>query len=168
MKFKDILNIVTDVIPLGTIAKTIGKGAVALLTKKVSEVVGIPEKTVEDVFVEANKIAEQDIELKKMLIEDAKAERQHELDFFGQFAQLDIGSQKLRARVRPLLSFGLIGTFILVILLRITGQLFPYLFGLEFLLEIPPELVKVSYWVVGFWFGGRTVEKIVDTVKNGK
>jgi hypothetical protein len=168
IKFKDILGAVTDFIPLKGLAKLAGKGAVALLGKKVAKVVGIDEKTVDNVFIEANKIVEQDHELKKLLIEESKAIRKHELDFFGSFAQLDLKTQKMRARMRPLLSLTMVGMFALYGLCFLFQQLFPYVLGMEFMIEFPAELVSITKVIIMFWFGGRTLEKVVDTIRNGK
>ena len=165
IKFKDILNVITDVIPLGTVVKTLGKGVGSLLTKKVAKVVGIPEETVEQVLIETDKVAERDHEIRKMLLEDVKADRQHQIDFFGKFGDLDEGSQKLRSRMRPILTFALVGTFDLFVIVIFVSQMFPYLFGFEIPPTIPPELVKVVNIIVMFWFGGRTIEKVAKIIK---
>lgn len=168
LKFKDIIGAVTDVVPLSGIAKLVGKGAVALLGKKVAKTVGISEKTVDNVFVEANKIVEQDHELRKMLIEESKAIRKHELDFFGKFSELDLKTKKMRSRMRPMLTFGLIGLVMLFGIFQLLQQIFPYLLGLEYMVVMPDWLVKAALWIVAFWFTSRGIEKVVDTIRNGK
>ena len=72
------------------------------------------------------------------------------------------------ARIRPLLSFGLVGTYILYCLVFLVAQLFPYLFGFEIPPVIPPSLIKVTLWICGFWFLGRSFEKGMAIWKNGK
>lgn len=167
LNLKSIANAITDVLPFGGLAKSLVKGAGSLLFKKAAKAVGIKEEVVDMVFVEAEKLAEYDHEIKKALIEEEKLKRQHELSLFGRFAELDEGSQKLRARVRPLLSFALVGTYLAYCWVTLIAQLFPYLFGFEIPPVIPPSLIKVTLWVCGFWFVGRTIEKVVEIKKNG-
>lgn len=164
LKLKDILNVITDIVPLGSVVKTLGKGVGALLTKKVAKATGIDISDVEKVLVKTNEEIENDHEIRKMLIEDARADRQHQLDFFGKFGDLDSGSQKLRARVRPFLSFGLVGLFMAYGIVGLLHQVFPYVMGLEFMPEPSTALIKVTLYVVGFWFGGRTVEKVFSRI----
>ena len=168
IKLKDILNIVTDIIPLGTVVKTLGKGIGALLVKKVSKATGVNIVDVKEVLVQTNEEIENDHEIRKMLIEDARADRQHQLDFFGKFGDLDSGSQKLRSRMRPILTFVLVGLISLYGLIQLLAQIFPYLMGLEFLPVPPAWLEKTTLTVVAFWFGGRTIEKVASIFKNGK
>jgi len=167
LNLKKIFDAVTDIVPLGGVAKSLIKGAGSLLFKKAAKVVGIKEDVINDIFVEADKLAEYDQEIKLALIEEAKEMRVHALAVFGRFAELDVCSQKLRARIRPLLSFGLVGMFILICFAYLVQQLFPKLLGLEFMITFPPELVSITKVVIGFWFGGRTIEKVVDIFKNG-
>lgn len=165
INLKKIAEAVADIVPLGGIAKSLVKGAGSLLFKKAAKVVGIKEEKVDELFVEASKIAEYDHEIKKALIDEEKEKRVHELAVFGRFAELDEGSQKLRARVRPLLSFGLVGLILLYGLIQLVAQIFPYLMGLEFLPVPPAWLEKTTLIVIGFWFTGRTAEKIAKIVK---
>lgn len=157
MNLKKIFNAVTDIVPFGSVAKSIVKGAGSLLLKKSAKKLGI---NIEPVLEEASKMAEYDQEIKLALIEEEKEKRTHELAVFGRFAELDEGSKKLRARTRPLLSFGLIGLFMLYGIVALIQQLFPTAKGLEFAIVFPPALVKIALAVVGFWFGGRTIEKV--------
>ena len=166
LNLKKIANAIADVIPLGGIAKSLVKGAGSLLFKKAAKAVGIKEETVDELFVEASKIAEYDHEIKKALIEEEKERRAHELAFFGRFAELDSGSKKLRSRVRPILSFGLVGLFLAYGLIDLLHQIFPYVMGLEFAPTPSDALVKVTIVVVAFWFGGRTVEKLFTKDEN--
>jgi len=168
IKIGKILGKLAEVLPLGSTAKSLIKGAGSLLFKKAAKAVGIKEDVVDNIFVEANKIAEYDQEIKMALIEEEKQRRAHELALFGRFAELDSGSQRLRARIRPLLSFGLVGLFVVYGITSLVQQLFPLVPGFEFAIVFPPELVTIIKWVVGFWFGGRSLEKIIDTVRNGK
>jgi hypothetical protein len=160
MNLKKIFDAVTDIIPLGGLAKSLVKGAGSLLFKKAAKAVGVKDGVVDSIFVEAERLAEYDHEIKKALIEEEKEKRAHELAVFGRFAELDVGSQKLRARIRPLLSFGLIGLFMVYGIVALIQQLFPTVRGLEFAIVFPPALVKRALAVVGFWFGGRTIEKV--------
>lgn len=168
LNLKKIANAITAILPLGGLAKSLVKGAGSLLFKKAAKAVGIKEDVVDSIFVEAERLAEYDHEIKKALIEEEKEKRAHELAVFGRFAELDEGSQKLRARVRPLLSFGLVGLIMAYGLINLIHGIAPYLMGLEFAL-VPPEWLKsMAVVVVKFWFVGRTVEKIVEIYKNGK
>lgn len=157
-----ILSSIADVLPFGTVAKSIVKGAGSLLLKKAAKKIGVD---IEPVLEEANKMAEYDQEIKMALISEEKERRAHELAVFGRFAELDEGSKKLRARIRPLLSLGLVGMFILICFVYLLQQIFPTLLGFEFMITFPPELVSITKVVVGFWFGGRTVEKLAEIVK---
>jgi len=165
MKIGKILGSIADVLPFGAVAKSIVKGAGSLLLKKAAKKVGID---IEPVLEEANKMAENDHEIKMALISEEKERRAHELAVFGRFAELDLGSQKMVARIRPLLSFGLVGTYILYCITFLIAQLFPYLFGFEIPPVIPPSLIKVTLWICGFWFLGRSFEKGMKIKYNGK
>lgn len=167
LNLKKIANAVATVIPLGGVAKSLVKGAGSLLFKKAAKAVGIKEEKVDELFVEASRLAEYDHEIKKALIEEEKEKRAHELAVFGRFVELDEGSKKLVSRIRPLLSFGLVGTYILYCLTFLIAQLFPYLFGFEIPPVIPPSLVKITIAVCFFWFAGRSWEK-VEKIRNGK
>ncbi|MHA2313965.1 MAG: hypothetical protein ACXACF_01545 [Candidatus Hermodarchaeia archaeon] len=168
LKLKDIISVVTDFVPLKGVAKVLGKGVGALLTKKVAKATGIEVESVEEVIKKTAEEIENDHEIRKAIIADFNDSRKHELDFFGDFANLDTGSQKLRARVRPALSLTLIGLFTLYGIVALFQQMFPYVLGMEFMVEFPPALVKITLTVIGFWFGGRTVEKAIGIIKNGK
>ncbi len=168
LNLKKIADAIADVVPFGGVAKSLIRGAGSLLFKKAAKAIGIEEDTIEDIMVEAEKLAEHDHEIKKALIEEEKEKRAHELAVFGRFAELDEGSQKLRARVRPLLSFGLVGLIMAYGLINLIHGIAPYLMGLEFALVPPTWLENMAIVVVKFWFVGRTVEKVVDIFKNGK
>ena len=158
IKLGKIFDVITDALPFGSVAKSIVKGAGSLLLKKAAKKIGVD---IQPVLDEANKLAEYDHEIRLLLIEEEKERRKHELEFYGKFTELDIGSQKLRARVRPLLSFGLVGLFMLYGILALVQQIFPTILGLEFIIVPPEALVKITVIVVGFWFGGRSLEKIL-------
>ena len=168
LSLKKILDVVTDVIPFSTVVKTLGKGVGALLTKKVAKVTGIKVEDVEKVLIKTQQEIEGDQEIKRLLIADAKEERKHELDFYGSFKDLDTGSQKLRARVRPLLTFGLVGLIMAYGLINLIHAIFPYLMGMEFAISPPPWLESMAVVCVKFWFVGRTVEKGFEIWRNGK
>jgi hypothetical protein len=165
LNLKKIADALTDIIPLGGIAKSLVKGAGSLLFKKAAKAVGIKEEKVDELFVEASRLVEYDHEIKEALIEEEKEKRAHELAVFGRFAELDEGSQKLRARVRPLLSFGLVGLIMAYGLINLIHGIAPYLMGLEFALVPPMWLEDMAIVVVKFWFVGRTVEKVVEIYK---
>lgn len=167
IKIGKILGTLADVLPLGAVAKSIVKGAGSLLLKKAAKVVGIKEEKVDELFVEASKIAEYDHEIKKALLDEEKQKRAHELAVFGRFAELDEGSQKWVARIRPMLSFGLVGTYIAYCWAYLIAQLFPYWFGFEIPPVIPPSLIKVTIAVCFFWFAGRSWEKVEKIKNNG-
>ena len=164
LNLKKILSAVTDIIPLGGVAKSIVRGAGALLLKKSAKKLGID---IEPVLEEAGKMAEYDQEIKLALMEEEKEKRAYELAVFGRFAELDEGSKKWVARVRPMLSFGLVGTYILYCLAYLVAQVFPHLTGFEIPPVIPPSLIKVTIAVCFFWFAGRSWEKVVK-IKNEK
>ena len=165
IKIGKILGAVAEFLPFGTVAKSLVKGAGSLLLKKAAKVVGIKEEKVEELFVEAGKLAEYDHEIRLALIKEENDRRAHELAVFGRFTELDTTSQKLRARVRPLLSFSLVGLIITYGLINIIHGIFPYVMGLEFALVPPAWLKDMAIIVVKFWFVGRTAEKIVKTLK---
>ena len=164
LNLKKILDAVTDAVPFGGVVKSIVKGAGSLLLKKSAKKLGID---IEPVLEEASKMAEYDQEIKLALIEEEKEKRVHELAVFGRFAELDTGSQKLRARIRPILSLGAVGLYLIYCFVILFAQIFPYWFGFETMPVIPESLIKVTLWICGFWFVGRTVEKVVDIFKNG-
>jgi len=168
IKLKKIFDAVTDVIPFGGIAKSLVKGAGSLLFKKAAKAVGVKDDVIDGIFREADKLAEYDQEIRLALINEEKEKRAHELAVFGRFAELDEGSKKWVARIRPMLSIGLVGTYIAFCWIHLYAQLFPYKFGFEIAPVFPPSLIKVTLWVCGFWFVGRTVEKVTDIFKNGK
>lgn len=165
LNISKILSSVADVLPFGTVAKSLIKGAGSLLFKRAAKAVGLKESVVDSIFVEAERMVEYDYNMRLALIEEEKERRVHELAVFGRFAELDEGSQKLRARIRPLLSFGFCGLFIIYAIMFLCQQLFPFVAGFEFRIIFPPELVIITKWIVGFWFTGRTVEKIAEIIR---
>lgn len=165
IKIGKILETIATVVPFGNVAKSLIRGAGSLLLKKAAKAVGIKEAKVDELLLESVKIAEYDHEVRLALINEEKERRAHELAVFGRFAELDEGSQKLRARVRPLLSFGLVGLILLYGLIQLIAQIFPYVMGLEFLPVPPAWLEKTTLIVIGFWFTGRTAEKIAKIIK---
>ena len=164
LNLKKIANLVTDALPFGAVAKSIIKGAGSLLLKKAAKKVGI---NIEPVLEEASKMAEYDHEVRLLLIDEEKEKRAHELAVFGRFAELDAGSQKMVARIRPMLSLGLVGTYIAYCWAYLIAQVFPHLTGFEIPPVIPDSLIKVTIAVCFFWFAGRSWEK-VEKIKNGK
>ena len=167
LNLKKIANLVTDVLPFGATVKSLLKGAGSLLIKKAARKIGIKEDKIDELMQESAKMAEYDQEIKLLLINEEKEKRAHELAVFGRFAELDAGSKKWVARIRPMLSIGLVGTYLAFCWIHLYAQLFPYKFGFEIAPVFPPSLIKVTLWVCGFWFVGRTIEKVVEVRKNG-
>ena len=163
IKIGKILGSIADVLPFGTVAKSIIKGAGSLLLKKAAKKVGID---IEPVLEEANKMAEYDQEIKLALINEEKERRAHELAFFGRFSELDEKTKKLRSMMRPMVTIGLVGFYLVGLIVNLIQQIIPSsVFGFEFSYVHPEHLVKLIIVVVGFWFTGRTIEKIADIVK---
>lgn len=163
LKIGKILGSIADVLPFGTVAKSIIKGAGSLLLKKAAKKVGID---IGPVLEEANKMAEYDQEIKLALINEEKERRAHELAFFGRFSELDEKTKKLRSMMRPMVTIGLVGFYLVGLVVNLIQQIVPSsVFGFEFSYAHPEHLVKLIIVVVGFWFTGRTIEKIADIVK---
>lgn len=167
LNLKKIVNLVTDVLPFGATVKSLVRGAGSLLIKKAAKKIGIPDGKVDELMLESAKMAEYDQEIKLLLINEEKEKRAHELAVFGRFAELDAGSQKMVARIRPMLSFGLVGTYIAYCWAYLIAQVFPHLTGFEIPPVIPDSLIKVTIAVCFFWFAGRSWEK-VEKIRNGK
>ncbi len=55
LNLKKIADAITDIIPLGSLAKSLVKGAGSLLFKKAAKAVGIKEEKVDELFLEASK-----------------------------------------------------------------------------------------------------------------
>ena len=163
IKLGKILGSIADVLPFGAVAKSIVKGAGSLLLKKAAKKVGID---IEPVLEEASKMAEYDQEIKMALLNEEKEKREHELAFFGQFSELDEKTKKLRSMMRPMVTIGLVGFYLVGLIVNLIQQIIPAsVFGFEFSYVHPEHLVKLIIVVVGFWFTGRTIEKIADIVK---
>jgi len=163
IKIGKILGSIADVLPFGTVAKSIIKGAGSLLLKKAAKKVGID---IEPVLEEANKMAEYDQEIRLALIDEEKERREHELAFFGRFSELDEKTKKLRSMMRPMVTIGLVGFYLIGLLVNLIQQIVPSsVFGFEFSYVHPEHLVKLIIVVVGFWFTSRGIEKIAEIVK---
>ncbi len=68
--------------------------------------------------------------------------------------------------MRPMVTIGLVGFYLVGLLVNLIQQIIPAsVFGFEFSYVHPEHLVKLIVVVVGFWFTGRTIEKIADIVK---
>lgn len=163
MKLKDIIGTVADFIPGGGITKSIIKGAGSLLLKKAASKVGVPESTIDVVLKESQSIAETDPEMQKILSEENQKQREFELAFYGKAADLSPKAQLWRAMTRPIISFGLVGLFVIGVLIQFGQQIF----GSSYVLELPPQLLQLCKWVVAFWFSSRGIEKVVG-IFNGK
>lgn len=163
INLKKILGVITDVLPLGTTVKSIVKGASSLLLKKAAKKVGID---IEPVLAEAEKMAEYDHEIRKALIAEEKERREHELDFYGRFSELDSTAQKWRSMIRPLIGAGLVGFYLLGLFVQLVQQIFPSSrAGLEFIYTHPDSIVVVTKWVVAFYFTSRGIEKLSEILK---
>ena len=163
LDMKTIFDTAADLLPGGTLLKSIIKGAGALLLKKAAKKVGISDATVDSIFKEAENIAETDIEMKEILLKEESGRREFELAFYGKASELSPKAQLWRTITRPLLSFSMVGLFVLGVLIQYVQQI-----GGWSLLVVPDQVVEVTKWVVGFWFGGRSIEKIVQTFNNKK
>lgn len=158
LNLKSIFDTAADLLPGGTLVKSIVKGAGALVLKKAAKQVGVAEKDIESVLSSAEKIAAEDEEIKQALREEEKKRREFELSFYGRAADLSPKAQLWRAITRPILSIGLVGLFAIGILIQYGQQLF----GADKPLTIPPETVELGKWIVAFWFSSRGVEKVVQ------
>lgn len=164
LNVKSIFGMAADLLPGGTLVRSIVRGAGSLLLKKAAQTVGVEEKQIDSILSQAQKLAIEDEDLKKALLQEEEARRQFELAFYGRAADLSPRAQLWRTITRPLLSFGLVGLLTLGILIQYGQQIFTGVSGPE-LLEIPGEIVELSKWVVAFWFTSRGVEKIVGVLK---
>jgi hypothetical protein len=163
IKLGKILGSIADVLPFGAVAKSIIKGAGSLLLKKAAKKVGID---IEPVLEEASKMAEYDQKIKMALINEEKERRAHELAFFGRFSELDEKTKKLRSMMRPMVTIGLVGFYLLGLFVGMIQQIIPSdVKGFEFTYIHPDSLVEVTKWIVAFWFTSRGIEKIAEIVK---
>jgi len=151
---KAVGHVITDLIPGGDLVKS----ALGLVIKNAAKKVGVAEDKTEEILKEANRIAAEDIEIKKMLI----AERQQERDFIlaeeGRFAEKPPIAQLLSSIVRPLIAMTFMGLLAIQILVR-TIQ---FIFHAIIPLPIAPELIDVTKWCVAFYFVLRSGEKGFD------
>jgi|GEM_PF-3765430 len=164
IKIKDIFKVAADLIPGGSVVKSIVKGAGALLFKKAAKKVGIPEKTIDAIFSEGEKIAENDPEIRKALAEEDQKRREFEMSFFGRAADLSPQAQLWRAMTRPWISWASIGTYLLMHIARFI-LLACKVTGVP---EVPTDLKKVVITIIGFWFLSRGGEKIFELIFNRK
>jgi hypothetical protein len=163
LDIKSIFGMATDLLPGGTLVKSIVRGAGALLLKKAGEKVGVKEDKIESILNQAQKLAEEDEDVKKALLQEEEARRQFELSFFGKAGELSPKAQLWRAITRPILSLGLVGLLVLGIIIQYLQQIFGV--PKAELLVIPGQVVELAKWVVAFWFTSRGVEKVVGLFK---
>ena len=83
IKIKDIFKVASSFIPGGSVVKSALKGAGSLLFKKAAKKVGVPEQTIDAIFSEGEKIAENDPEVRKALAEEDQKRREFEMTFLG-------------------------------------------------------------------------------------
>ncbi len=164
LSVKSIFGIASELLPGGTLARSIVRGAGGLLLKKAAKEIGVEEKTIDSILIQAQKIADKDEEIRKALLREEDARRQFELAFYGRAADLSPRAQLWRAITRPVLSIALVGLFALGILIQY-GQQLLFEFQNPDLLQIPKEVVELAKWVVAFWFTSRGIEKIVGLFK---
>lgn len=159
---KTLFNTAADLLPGGTLVKSIVQGAGSLLLKKAGKKVGVKEEQIDSILRQAQKLADEDEEIKKAIREEEESRRQFELAFYGRAADLSPRAQLWRAITRPLISFGLVGLFVIGILIHYGQQLC----GLPSneLLKIPGEVLQLTKWVIAFWFSSRGLEKILGAV----
>ncbi len=160
LKIKDILKVASGLIPGGSIVKSILKGAGSLVFKKAAKKVGIPEKTIDAIFSEGEKIAENDPEVRKALADEDEKRREFEVAFFGNAADLNPKAQLIRAMTRPGISWASVGTFLLLHVARFTLLTC----GVKSTPEIPKELTHIVLAIIGFWFSWRGVEKVAGMI----
>lgn len=164
IKLKDIFKVASSFIPGGSIVKSIVKGAGSLLFKKAAKKVGIPEKTIDAIFSEGEKIAENDPEIRKALAEEDQKRREFEMTFFGNAADLSPKAQLWRVMTRPWISWASIGTYLLLHLARFTL----IACGSANVPEVPHDLKSIVVTIIVFWFSSRGVEKLISIITNHK
>ena len=162
IKIKDIFKVASGFIPGGSVIKSIFKGAGSLLFKKAAKKVGVPEKTIDAIFSEGEKIAENDPEIRKALAEEDQKRREFEMTFFGNAADLSPKAQLWRVMTRPWISWASIGTYLLLHIARFT------LLACQVskVPEVPTDLKKVVVTIIGFWFLSRGGEKMIKLIFN--
>lgn len=164
IKLKDIFKIASSFIPGGSVVKSVIKGAGSLLFKKAAKKVGIPEKTLDAIFGEAEKIAENDPEVRKALAEEDQKRREFEMTFFGNAADLSPKAQLWRVMTRPWISWVSVGTYLLMHIARFI-LLACKVTGVP---EVPTDLKKVVVTIIGFWFLSRGGEKMLELIFSRK
>jgi len=146
-----IAGAVASIIPGGDIAKS----ALGLILKKAAKTAGIDDQKTEEIMKKANEIAEQDIELKKMLIAEREQERQFILEEEGRFLDKPPIAKLLSSIARPVIGLATFALLFIQILVR-TIQ---FIFHVAVPLPISPELIEINKWVIAFYFVLRTGEK---------
>lgn len=164
LKIKDILKVASGLIPGGSVVKSIINGAGSLLFKKAAKTVGIPEKTIDAIFSEGAKIAENDPEIRKALADEDEKRREFEVSFFGNAADLNPKAQLVRAMTRPGISWAAVGTFLLLHIARFTL----ITCGVKATPEVPSEITHIVLAIIGFWFSWRGVEKVAGMISAHK
>jgi len=164
IKIKDIFKVASSFIPGGSVVKSIVKGAGSLLFKKAAKKVGVPEKTIDAIFSEGEKIAENDPEVRKALAEEDQKRREFEMTFFGRAADLSPKAQLWRVMTRPWISWASVGTYLLLHIARFTLLACK----VSDVPEVPTDLKKVVITIIGFWFLSRGGEKIFELIFNRK
>lgn len=159
---KKLVGGALDMIPGGSIVKSLADGAASLLIRKAAGKVGISDEKVDELLDAGSAVAARDPEVQAQLAAEEQQRREFELDFYGRAADLSPKAQFWRAATRPIITFSLIGLFVIGTL---TGYVQQVLETAP--LEIPPSVVELTKWVVAFWFSGRSAEKIIGMF-NGK
>lgn len=161
-RVQSIFETAADLLPGGTLVRSLVEGAGNLLLKKAAQTVGLADEQLDKVLDQARRLAADDAEIKDALQREEESRRQFELAYYGRAADLSPRAQWWRAVTRPLLSLGLVTLFALGVLIQYGQQIA----GVEHnVLAIPSEVVELSKWVVAFWFTSRGVEKVVGRLK---
>ncbi len=159
---QSIFRTAVDLLPGGTLVRSLVEGAGSMLLKKAARAVGLGDDKIGEVLDEARRLATHDEEIKQAIRREEDARREFELAFFGRAADLSPRAQWWRAVTRPLLSLTLSALFVLGVLIQYGQQLAG---SGGAVLVIPPEVVELTKWVVAFWFTSRGVEKVMGMFK---
>jgi hypothetical protein len=159
---QSVFRTAVDLLPGGTLVRSLVEGAGSLLIKKAAKTVGLKEEKIGEVLNEVRRLAADDEEIKRAIKQEEDSRREFELAFYGRAADLSPQAQLWRSITRPLLSLILVALFVLGVLIQYGQQVMGN--GGNFLI-IPPEVVELAKWVVAFWFTSRGVEKVMGRFK---
>lgn len=146
--------------PIGGIVKSITGGATKLLLGKAAEKIGMPSHDIENLLGKAAELSQTDQTMVAAIQSEETERRKFELEFFGRAADLDPKAQLWRAVTRPAISWSIVGLAVIGLLLQWSAQIFGFAE-----IVIPVWLLDTVKYVLGFWFGGRTLEKVTSIIK---